>query len=121
MGGQGGGDGTESEPHAPHRNLGCHREETNRSNTNKRSRFLYSIPRSAWEFKGGTYFRLQANGGNASRKAEKEGALMFEPESFGPVAMSGGGHGKSEEKNEEFNSTATHTELPYARQCTERL
>lgn len=75
----------------------------------------------ARDFKGGTYFRLQANGGNASRKAEKEGAFMFEPESFGPIAMSGGGRGKSEEKNEKFNSTATHTELPYARQCTKRL
>lgn len=69
---------------------------------------------------GGTYFRLQANGGNASRKAEKEGAFMFEPESCGPVAKSGGGHGTSEAKSEEFKSTATHPELPYARQCTKR-
>lgn len=46
---------------------------------------------------------------------------MFEPESFGPVAMSGGGCGKSEEKNEKLNSTATHTELPYARLCTKKV
>lgn len=83
-----------------------------KSNNSKRSSFLYTSFGMGVQRKD-ILFLIRSKGEQCIKKGfEKERAFMLKLESFGPLVMSGEGY--ASEGKKEFDSTATHTELPYA-------